>query len=46
MVETVSQDMPLYKSVSAANMLHLTRNLNRQFDRILSGPAAEAAAYT
>jgi ABC-2 type transport system ATP-binding protein len=28
----VAQDMPLYKNVSAADMLHLTRNLNRHFD--------------
>src|SRR5271167_2049616 len=28
----VAQDTPLYKNVSAANMLHLTRNLNRHFD--------------
>jgi ABC-2 type transport system ATP-binding protein len=29
----VAQDMPLYKSFSAADMLHLTRSLNRRFDR-------------
>jgi ABC-2 type transport system ATP-binding protein len=29
----VAQDMPLYKNLSAADMLHLTRNLNRRFDR-------------
>ena len=29
----VAQDTPLYKNVSAANMLHLTRNLNRHFDQ-------------
>jgi ABC-2 type transport system ATP-binding protein len=29
----VAQDTPLYKSLSAADMLHLTRNLNRHFDR-------------
>ena len=28
----VAQDTPLYKNVSAADMLHLTRNLNRHFD--------------
>jgi ABC-2 type transport system ATP-binding protein len=28
----VAQDTPLYKSLSAADMLHLTRNLNRRFD--------------
>jgi ABC-2 type transport system ATP-binding protein len=27
----VAQDMPLYKNLSAADMLHLTRNLNRRF---------------
>jgi ABC-2 type transport system ATP-binding protein len=34
----VAQDMPLYKNLSAADMLHLTRNLNRRFDQ----PYAEA----
>jgi ABC-2 type transport system ATP-binding protein len=29
----VAQDTPLYKSLSAADMLHLTRNLNRRLDR-------------
>src|ERR1700683_5373714 len=28
----VAQDMPLYKPLSVADMLHLTRNLNRHFD--------------
>src|SRR6201998_1179656 len=28
----VAQDTPLYKNLSAAEMLHLTRNLNRHFD--------------
>src|SRR5262249_58438362 len=28
----VAQDVPLYKHLSAAEMLHLTRNLNRHFD--------------
>ena len=28
----VAQDMPLYKNLSVADMLHLTRNLNRSFD--------------
>jgi ABC-2 type transport system ATP-binding protein len=28
----VAQDTPLYKNVSAVDMLHLTRNLNRHFD--------------
>ena len=34
----VAQDAPLYKNLSAAEMLHLTRNLNRHFDQ----PYAEA----
>jgi ABC-2 type transport system ATP-binding protein len=29
----VAQDKPLYKNLSAADMLHLTRNLNRRFDQ-------------
>jgi ABC-2 type transport system ATP-binding protein len=29
----VAQDTPLYKNASAADMLHLTCNLNRHFDR-------------
>jgi len=29
----VAQDMPLYKNLPAADLLHLTRNLNRRFDR-------------
>ena len=28
----VAQDTPVYKNLSAADMLHLTRNLNRHFD--------------
>jgi len=28
----VAQDMPLYRHLSVGDMLHLTRNLNRQFD--------------
>jgi len=28
----VAQDTPLYKNLSVADMLHLTRNLNRRFD--------------
>jgi ABC-2 type transport system ATP-binding protein len=28
----VAQDMPLYRNVSAADMVHLTRNLNNSFD--------------
>jgi ABC-2 type transport system ATP-binding protein len=33
-VAFVAQDTPLYKNLSAADMLHLTRNLNRRFDRV------------
>src|SRR5580693_7747868 len=29
----VAQDTPLYENLSAADMLHLTRNLSRRFDR-------------
>jgi ABC-2 type transport system ATP-binding protein len=29
----VAQDTPLYKNLSAADRLHLTRNLNRRFDQ-------------
>jgi len=29
----VAQDTPVYKNLSAADMLHLTRNLNRHFDQ-------------
>jgi ABC-2 type transport system ATP-binding protein len=29
----VAQDTPLYKNLSARDMLHLTRNLNRRFDQ-------------
>ena len=32
----VAQDTPLYKNLSAADMLHLTRNLCRGFDQPLS----------
>src|SRR5450631_3402325 len=28
----VAQDTPLYRNLSVADMLHLTRNLNRRFD--------------
>ena len=28
----VAQDTPLYKNLSAADLLHVTRNLNRRFD--------------
>jgi ABC-2 type transport system ATP-binding protein len=34
----VAQDTPVYRNLSAAEMLHLTRNLNRRFDQ----PYAEA----
>jgi ABC-2 type transport system ATP-binding protein len=36
----VAQDTPLYKNLSVADMLHLTRNLNRRFDQ----PYAETRA--
>jgi len=29
----VAQDMPLYKNLNAADLLHLTRSLNRSFDQ-------------
>jgi ABC-2 type transport system ATP-binding protein len=29
----VAQDTPVYKNLSAADMMHLTRNLNRRFDQ-------------
>ncbi len=29
----VAQDAPVYRNLSVADMLHLTRNLNRRFDR-------------
>src|ERR1700689_3863068 len=29
----VAQDTPLYKNLSAADLVHLTRNLNRHFDQ-------------
>jgi len=32
-VAFVAQDTPLYKNLSTADMLHLTANLNRRFDR-------------
>jgi ABC-2 type transport system ATP-binding protein len=32
-VAFVAQDTPVYKNVSAGDMLHLTRNLNRRFDQ-------------
>jgi len=32
-VAFVAQDTPLYKNLSAADLLHLTRNLNRLFDQ-------------
>jgi ABC-2 type transport system ATP-binding protein len=32
-VAFVAQDTPLYKNLSAADLLHLTRNLNRHFDQ-------------
>ena len=36
----VAQDTPLYKTLSVADMLHLTRNLTRRFDQGLRAGAA------
>jgi ABC-2 type transport system ATP-binding protein len=33
----VAQDTPLYKTLSAADLLHLTRNLARRFDQAYAG---------
>jgi ABC-2 type transport system ATP-binding protein len=33
-VAFVAQDMPLYRNLSVEDMLHLSRNLNRRFDRV------------
>jgi ABC-2 type transport system ATP-binding protein len=33
----VAQDMPLYRHLTVADMLHLTRNLNHDFDRAYAG---------
>jgi ABC-2 type transport system ATP-binding protein len=35
-VAFVAQDAPVYRNLSAGDMLHLTRNLNRRFDRRLA----------
>jgi ABC-2 type transport system ATP-binding protein len=35
-VAFVAQDSPLYKNLSAADLLHMTRNLNRRFDQDLA----------
>ncbi len=32
-VAFVAQDMPLYKNLSAGDLVHMTRNLNRRFDQ-------------
>ena len=40
----VAQDTPLYKNLSAADMLHLTRNLNRRFDRPTPRPGSPSWA--
>jgi len=31
--QCTAQDTPVFKNLSAADMLHLTRNLNRRFDQ-------------
>ena len=41
----VAQDTPLYKNLSAADMLHLTRNLNRRFDQALRRSPAGRAGH-
>ncbi len=41
----VAQDTPLYKNLSAADMLHLTRNLNRRFDRRYAASPAGRAGH-
>jgi ABC-2 type transport system ATP-binding protein len=33
----MAQDAPVYKNLSVADMLHLTRNLNRRFDETAAG---------
>ena len=39
----VAQDAPLYKNLSVADMLHMTRNLNHRFDQpYAAGPAGRA----
>ena len=39
----VAQDTPMYKNLSARDMLHLTRNLNRRFDQqYAESPAGRA----
>ena len=36
----VAQDTPVYKNLSVADMMHLTRSLNRHFDQgLCAGPA-------
>jgi ABC-2 type transport system ATP-binding protein len=37
-VAFVAQDTPLYKNLSAADLLHLTRNLNRTSTSVTPGP--------
>ena len=43
-VAFVAQDTPLYRNLSAADMLHLTRNLNRRFDQQLRRPGWASSA--
>ena len=41
----MAQDAPVYKNLSVADMLHLTRNLNRRFDEPpRRGPASPTSA--
>jgi len=40
----VAQDAPVYKNLSVADMLHLTRNLNRRFDQTYAETRLEELA--
>ena len=40
----VAQDTPLYKNLSAADLLHVTRNLNRHFDEDYASSASASSA--
>ena len=41
----VAQDTPLYRNLSVADMLHLTRNLNRRFDQAYARSPAGRAGH-
>ena len=36
----MAQDTPLYKNLSVADMIYVTRNLNRRFDQALRASPA------